>query len=721
MDELVNKLKKITNLSELENIANINTNELLCAIAESKRYDLLKNANIRLNTSDTITLEKLIDLLLSDEDILYYMHDNDFFFSKEELNSIFNLVIQKYYNSYIFGDFFRDFFRNKEELNAFIKDNKNFFEKYIRDKNKDVAYSLKDCDNFVELILQKNNVKLVGNLEKYSLSNLKLLAQLLEKNKKIPYYLGNELFAQHLFELKPNLEPDEFYELLNLLEEKSSYDKKTRDSKISSFSALVNDNIDDLIEMASKTKIMPKCLVESITFRDECIKRNRIDLAVKCILPRNIMENELLLTAYCNELNIDSKNFYEQYKWILNYHEENNNIFNTLLATSLKSNIFNINKEHYERFINDVEVQINISKLNDMELTILSKILDIYDYNEYDISSMIVNVIKNIKNYQELINSLNIENISKQDLRKLVSILQLPDNQFQIKNIDSLQSYGQLKKESFVNNYNLNDLNANKDNLLKLLFNIDLTEAQFIDSKYCHNNDEKNILDKLKDSELPPEIFNYLTLINSIIDCNNTSDLAIIYNNLKDNKVYDNEIPFESYLRSKYTKLYSDSLYRIDERNKVYGPKDNFSNEISYKGKNIRVCVPRANFNFFVHCIGSCSLASDVTDTNYKKDWMDRPQLQDHFVACSYLNEKGIYSIRSDGSIILGFDSLEGGSVLGMGNTDIDSIGRYAKAYDGSRELEEENGSRARYFVPSEILKNVNNGYNEVVIERRNT
>src|SRR5574344_2271960 len=98
MDELVNKLKKITNLSELENIANINTNELLCAIAESKRYDLLKNANIRLNTSDTITLEKLIDLLLSDEDILYYMHDNDFFFSKEELNSILNLVIQKYYN-----------------------------------------------------------------------------------------------------------------------------------------------------------------------------------------------------------------------------------------------------------------------------------------------------------------------------------------------------------------------------------------------------------------------------------------------------------------------------------------------------------------------------------------------------------------------------------------------------------------------------------------------
>ena len=56
-----------------------------------------------------------------------------------------------------------------------------------------------------------------------------------------------------------------------------------------------------------------------------------------------------------------------------------------------------------------------------------------------------------------------------------------------------------------------------------------------------------------------------------------------------------------------------------------------------------------------------------------------------------------------------------------MGNTDIDSIGRYANAYDGSRELQEGNGSRARYFVPSEILKTINDGYNEIVLERRNT
>lgn len=720
MEELINRLKEISNLSELENISNINTNALLYAIAKSERYELLNGTNIRLNISDKDTLEKLIDFLLSDEDILYYMQRNGFVFLKDELNVMFNVVFQKYQYSYKFECFFRDFFGNKENLNTFIKEHEQIFENFIKEKGRSIPYTLKDCDSFVELILKGNNAKLVGELENYSLSNLKLLVKFLENNN-IPYYLGNDIYAQHLFEFKSSLDPNEFIELLNLLKEKTCYDRKNTDSETTLFTYLINENIDYLIEIVSETKSLPKCLTESSVFRDECIKRNRIDLAVKCILPPDIIQNETLVNAYCNELNIDPKDFYERSKWILNYYEKNNNIFNTILATSLKDNIFNLNKEHYERFINDVEVQMSISRLNDKELIILSKVLNLYNYKEYDISSMVVNIINNISNYRELVDSLNIENVSEQYLRNFVSVLQLPDNQYKINNIESLQSYDILKKQFFVNKFNSSDLIANKDALLKAIFNIDLVEAQYIDSKYCHDNDNNNTLSNLKNSELPPEIYNYLELINEIVECDNLNDLFNLYNNLKDTKVYDLEIPFEPYLRGKYTELYSQSLYRIDERNQVYGPKDSISNTINFNGKNIQVCVPRANFNFFVHCVGSCSLASDVTDANYRNDWLYRPQLQDHFVACSYINERGIYSIRSQGSIIFGFDTLENGSILGMGNTDIDSIGRYANAYDGSRELQEGNGDRARFFVPSEILKTINNGYNEIVVERRNT
>lgn len=720
MRELINKLKEI-NLSELEDFDNINQNALLYAIAKSGRYDLLNNSNIRINTSDNETLEKLIDFLLSDEDILYYMHQNGFAFSREEINSMFNIVFSKYQRSYKLDAFFRNFFESKEALNAFVKENEQFFKDYIRENNQRVSYALKGCDSFVELILKGNHINLLEELENYSVSNLQLLAQLLPKNKGIPYYLGNDRYAKHLFELKSNLELYEFCELLKLLKEKSSYDRKSRDSETTFFTNLVNENIDYLIEMASQTKSIPKCLVESSAFRDECIKRNRIDLASKCILPPDITKNEALVSAYCNELNIEPKDFYERSKWLLDYHERNNNIFNTFLATSLKNNIFNLNKEHYERFINDIEIQMAIAKLNDTELIVLAKVLDLYNYKDYDISSMIVNVINNIGDYKELINSLNIENISKQDLKILVSILQLPNNQYQISDLNSLRNYESLKRKFFVKHYSSNDLVSNKDNLLKVLFNIDFKEAQYIHFKYCLDNDNNNVLEKLKDSELPPQIYNHLLIINQIMECDNTNDLAALYNNIKDAIVYDSEIPFESYLRSQYTKLYSQSLYRIDEKKQVYGPQDSIFSEINYNGKSIEVCIPRVNFNFFVHCVGSCSLASDVIDKNYRNDWLDRPQIQDHFVACSYINERGIYSIRSQGSIIFGFDSLESGAILGMGNTDIDSIGRYANSYDGSRELQEGNGTRARYFVPSEILKTINNGYNEIVVERRNT
>ena len=717
LNELQEQIKKCNNLPEINNIQEIDTNILFMSILKSERYDLLSNNKINIHIDNSETSMQLIDYLLSDEDILYYVSRMGYTFSKDDTNKIFKIVYEKYGDSYKFDSFLKYFFANDLSLSNFIKENIDFFEGYLKKKGTSVGYTLRNNEVFIGLILKNKYTKLIRNIEEYSLTNLKQLANLIQSGVPLQYYLGNERYAQNIFELKSSFSPNELIELLGLLKEKTIYDRKVRDSEITSFTKLVQENIDYLIEIVSQTKIVPKCLIESNIFRDECIKRNRINLAVQCILPIDIIKNEELVNDYCKELNINSKDFCDRYKWLLDYYKKNNNIFNTFLASSLKDKVFSFNKEHYERFINDIEVQIAISKLNDKELTILSRILDLYNYQDYDISSMIVNIINNISNYQELINSLNINNISEQNLRNLVGVLQLPHNQYQINNITSLQNYDNLKRKYFIDNYS-NDLNINKDNLLKALFNIDLQEAQYIDYHYCHDNNDNNILLSLKNSELPSQIYNYLELVNKIIEYNNSNELITIFNSFN---IYDSEIPFESYLRGRYTELYSKSLYRIDEKNEVYGPKDSISYQTNYNGKNIQVCVPRERFNFMIHCVGSCSIATDVIDTNYRNDWLDRPQLQDHFVACSYINERGIYSIRSQGSIIFGFDTIENGAILGMGNTDIDSIGRYANAYDGSRELQEGNGARARYFAPSEILRTINNGYNEIVLERRNT
>lgn len=724
MNELISQVKVCNSISEVNVDKKFDDNGLLYAITKSERYDLLKNSDLKIDFSNADTSTKLIEYLLSDEDIVYYMRRYGYQFSSLELDSIFNIVYEKYGssdNDYKLDGFFRDFFGTKDELDIFISNKKDFFEKYLNEKKSRSSYVLKDCNSFIELILKNKYVDMINNVENYSVENLTLLASLMKDGLKVPYYLGRDRVAYILFENKDKLDSSSFYQLLNLLQEKNTYDRKLRESDKTLFSSLVEDNIEYLIHVASAEKKLPKCLCESASFRDECIKRNRIDLASRCILSPEIFQSESLVKDYCSELNIDLKDFYERSKWLLNYQEQNNNVFNTFLATSLQDGIFNLNKEHYERFINDVQVQMLIGELNEKELKVLSKILDTYNYRNFDPSLMIVSIVNNIKQYSDLINCIDISNISEKDLKRLVSVLQLPNNQYNIVNLETLQQYDLIKKNTFVNNFSSNDIIHNKDMLLKLLFNINIEEAKYIDTKYCHKNDDSNILDSLKESELQPEIYNYLSLINKIVECKTLDELIAVYDGVKDSGVYDSEVPLEQYLRSKYTELYSESLYRIDEKNQVFGPRDNVSNEVEFNGKRIQVCIPRANFNFFIHCVGSCSLSSDVYDTNYRNDWLDRPQLQDHFVACSYINERGINSIRSQGSIIFGFDSLEGGSIMGMGNTDIDSIGRYANAYDGSRELQEENGSRARFFVPSEMLKTINDGYNEIVVERRNT
>lgn len=713
-------IKNIQKISDLDNIDSLNKNLVLCLIIKNSRFDLLKDANLRLDINDNSSLEELIDLILTDEDIFYYMNKNGFNFSNLERNTIFNIVFNKYRYSYELDKFFRNFFESKEELNEFIGTNSDFFRDYINIKNENISYRLKDCDNFITLVLEEGKTNLISNIQNYSIENLRLLVQLLNKNIQLPYYIGNNEFAEHIIKLKDELKDEEMIVLLNLLKDRAFYDRKMRDSESTSFENLVKNNTNYLINIVINTKTVPNCLAESSEFRDECINKDRIDIASKCIIPSNLLENESLVDKYCNELHIDKKIFYERYKWICNYFEKNNNIFNIMLASSLKNNIFSLNSEHFERFINDVDVQLSLSKLSERELSLFSKILDLYSYDEYDISQMIVNVINNMNDYSALLNSINIEELSKQDIRNIVGLFQLSKNQYNITDKEELQKYFDIRKNYFEQNFNSNILEENKNNLLKVMFNIDLKEAEYIDNKYNHNNVNENILINLRNSELPENIYNLLLTLNKIIECNNREELIEIYKNITINDLYKNEIPLESYLRGQYTKLYSMSLYRIEEKNKLYGPKDNYMSSYNYKGKNVPICVPRVNFNFFIHCVGSCSLVSEVSSKNYRDDWLDRPQLQDHFIACSYINEKGIYSIRSNGSIIFGFDSLEDGSILAMGNCDIDSTGKYSCSYNGSRKLQEDNKNRAKFFVPSEILKTVNDGYNEIVIERRN-
>ncbi len=717
---MVDMLRSVELNGSIINVDDYDSNLLFLEILKLQRFDLLKSNNIKLHIDDSESSYSLIEYIYSDEDILWEIGRCGYKFDLEEKEKIGNIVLEKYSdNGYQFDNFLRTFFMEKEEFDFFIKKHKDFFLEYIKKYGDRAGSFILENDTIVELLLNNNYLEYLKNISKYSIHNLKLLILKSEGNIVVPYYQGNDELVNKLFNNKEEFTSYEFCTLLSLLLEKVYYCRSYSRSK--KFDDHVKDNMDYLVTVVTESGILPKCLIESKEFRDYCISIKRFDLAVKCLLPDEILNNQELIESYCKELNIELKDFYERQKWLIAYCKKNDNLFNSFLGTSLKDLIFSIKEEHYERFINDIEFQMSIDKLSDKEKIIFSKLIENYNYKDYDISLMVSNIVNNIGDYKELIESLDVDSLSNNDIRQLIALLQLPSNQYKITTLDSLRNYQGMKKEYFINNLNIGDIETSKNNLFKYLFNINLEEAMYINSKYCMNNDDEEILEDLENSELPKNVYNYMVLVNKILKCNDISELSVLYIQLKDSISYNLEIPFEAYLRGIYTSLYSESLYRIEEKNQVFGPKDNIMEKVNYNGKEVQVCIPRVNFNFFVHCIGSCSLSSDVIDKNYSVDWLDRPQLQDHFVACSYINEKGIYSIRSEGAVILGFDSLENGSVMGMGNCDIDSIGRYANSYTGARVLQEGNGNRARFFVPTMMLRTINEGYNEIVVERRNT
>ncbi len=709
-------LNGIRRLSQLDNRKDIDRNLLLIEIVKSKRYHLLRDYDYHLNVNNKETFDELIKFIFSDMDnILYYLSSNGFSFNEDEKERFFQIIIENKNNKYL-EIFFDHLSLDGEFIERIVKKNEDYFRNYLRADNNssNILYQLQTSKSqtFIKLILEEGKFDLISDMENYSVSNLKLLIKVIKDKYKIPYYRLGKNFMEYILSIKENFDANEFCELLSLY----STIKWDKDR----YETLFLENIDYLIDIVSKTKVIPICLLFSTEFRDECIKRKRYDLVVQCLIPENIMDNDELINAYCKEFNIDYKDFYQYLKWLYDYYKKNNNIFNTMLGSFLKKDLFTINKEHYERFINDTEIQNDILKMNNKELKVFSKILDMYDYKDYDVSFMIVNIIKNIKDYSELINSLNIDSLTEKDIKLIVRVLQLSGNEFNIKNLYDLHNYDIIKKEYFDNNFKTSNLENNQAKLLKVLFNIDLKEGKFINSKFCYDfRSNNNILNDLKNSELPKDVYSILSLINKIVEAKELSDLEYLYRELKDTVIYNKEIPLETYLKSRYAELYNNTLYQIDEKNAVYGPKDNVMKQVSYNGKNVQICVPKEYFYFLIHCVGTCSLESDVIDSNYCHDWLDRPQLQDHFVACSYITEKNIYSIRSDDKVIYGFDSLENGSILGMSEVDVDSYGNSLN-YNGSRMAQED--GRARYYVPSMMIKKTgDSGYNEIVVERRNT
>lgn len=697
----------------IENINQYDHIDLFLVLIEEERYDLLNKNVFNFDFNDESKTLLLINTIISDEDISYFLKNNGFSFKDSELQIIRRLYFKNFkFEQSDIGRFIVAFFSSKTELNDYIKDNRSFFVEYAKKSND--FYALNDCPEFISILIKVGKIYSLHSFNYFDASSFKALIGYINDGNKIKeHYPSDRMFCK-LFEYKNDISKEDFCKLLNIFQDEDRYlFAKNRDGE-RVVSCVIKDNIEFLIECVSLKNEVPKCLVESEYFRDECIKKNRFDLVVQCLVPENLIDNEDLCNKYAIALGTETDALKLRLKWLEKYYDKNNNIYNTIVAKMLSDNNFNVPMEHYERFINDISFEMMICDISENGKLLFKRMLEIVDNKKYDASFMLYRVVDNINNYKELVDNINVDDLSLADIKTLLVIFQDGDNNYDINSVDDLHNLKAIKK-SKLKSIDKTNIDCLKDALVRFLFNMDINEAERLNKLYCYVKEE-SILELLNESELPKHVFKLLCILNNIVESKDIDNLKELYDNSLNEEIYNSYLPLDVYLRMEYAKLYTSEIDSTDVLNE--------GNEValgleSYYDKQVKVCVPYGDINMMVHCLGSCSLSEDIIDRNYAIDWIERPQIKDHIVASSYLNQENLNKMRSSGSVTFAFKNIDGGALYGMGPTDIDSIGP-SKRYNASYFIMKGNGPRVAILPPSLMVKFTTDGYNEFLIERRN-
>ncbi len=691
----------------IPNLDKYNHTEVLIAIIKLNRFDLLRSNKIDIKVVDDALTRRLVNLLIDDYDVMFYLNENGLVFSKDQLDKMRHMA----WDSVIDGkvelySFLGGLFTTDEEVDTFVKENIELFDEYldIIGERGYITRELYSSQNFIGLVFKKKRYDLIGSISEFSVDNLKSVVKMINEGYEIPYHQANSELLANLLENKEQFTKEELMAFFKLFVNDNSYRGIYNNSKVK-IEEVLETYKDYFIELYDGG-VLPAFLAKEKIFRDYCISQSKFNLAVQCILPEHILDDRWLSSVYAKELNLSVEDFIKRVNWINNYSKKNNSVYNLVVATMLKDENFNIGEHHYERIINDVSLETTITGLNEKEHAIVNRLFSMTDYKTYDTSFMIRSVIRNISRYSELVNSIDINTISEEEFVNLIRILQNFNNYYEIKSYEELKNFESIKKAKYIDLANSNDINEIKQGMVHYLFNIDLNMAKILNKYFCYNRKGK-VIDRLRDSELPEKDYNILNLLNKIVDCNNLEEIKELY--LSNPEVsYDFSLPLETYLRKEYTDLYKKVVY-------VPNDKEGQKTVKEYKGKKVEMYMPTESFHFLVHCVGTCS--TGLSSEDYRSEWEDFPQIQDHYVACSLINN--IYlNMRSEDAIVFGFSDLEGSSLLGMGDTDIDSLGYTSIAYGSGLDLVTSNGRRAAYYIPSVLLDKAE-GYNEIVIERR--
>lgn len=427
----------------------------------------------------------------------------------------------------------------------------------------------------------------------------------------------------------------------------------------------------------------------------------------------NIQPSEEMFKEFfrnCTSQTEYSYEFYQVYQNIFNHNKDVNETIELGIFNSKVLEMFDSSK--LARITNYPEMQnqiLELIKINGFE-AVLSSIIKDNDNWVMELD----NILKNIKAYPELVESISQEDIDENTATKLIQVFSQKKNYFNISNVSEARDYFNIRKDiciKLLNNEKIENLSPILESysdeekkrfaLLELLYGIDIEEANNLIQKYG-----KDI------EEIDPKRYGENTVlsligIKRILDCRDISrkyqeNRSIIHSELETIE-YSSIEGLEANCINIYTKMYEETLYK---------PEGDKVEEVEYDGNSISVYEISGDFNMFVRSEGACNGWQEPENF---ADALSRPTTKHHGNCKSYIGQDSIAIPNSQG-VIYGYSSCERDSLLLAAPWDIMSNGANIEFSTASTKWDFNCGVQFR--TPQKVIDNTRHAYNEFDSER---
>lgn len=471
---------------------------------------------------------------------------------------------------------------------------------------------------------------------------------------------------------------------------------------------VLNFNIYSIIKNELDGNV-PFNLLSSICVLIQVLDNEDYEMAIKFYNQSQFLENESFRRIYAHKLGISKVELDDKINYLLSKNDE---VLDTVNLQLFGNKYKNMSMNNLEYFAPYIDIQERILGLDDRFVDLFVKIINYLDGSKYDVCPIINNFLNNYSSYNDLLNSIDINNLSEEKFHNLLIIMQNNDNYLNITDINELDNnnfnilkYNYFKEiENKISNNTIDIEELRKKIFLKRL-GMNMEQVKFLINRYCMN------MDLLIKSDLPKKDIRILNSINDIYNCDDMEQLKFYFiGGIVHNDFYS-AVSLESRIRKNFAKMYSDSLYKIDDTDKV---DSNMFLDSSYNGIKPDFYVLKDDFNLQIHVLGAYSFF-EVPD-NFKDDW-NKPKIASHGICTSYIGNNQIANARdSKAHPVYGFSSYEDSALLLEGNLDLVSRNAnmsFATSYASTY-------NNAVFFAPNDLIDYTRHTHNEVVIERRN-